>query len=258
MAEKITKNGQEFDVVWQKPNLQKNDMHYCPGCAHGTLEKMLQEVIDEKGIQNRIIGVSPVGCAVFAYDYMNCDMQEAAHGRACALATGIKRVLPNHAVFTIQGDGDLASIGIAETLHACNRGESILILFYNNAIYGMTGGQMAPTTLPGQVTASSPDGRDVKTTGMPLKVADIVKTFDGTCFVTRQAANNAVNVRKLKKAIEKGIENSLNDKGTSFIELVGNCPSGWKMTPVDSYKWWEENMLKYYPLGDLKTEGGLK
>jgi 2-oxoglutarate ferredoxin oxidoreductase subunit beta len=258
MSDTITKDGQEFDVVWKKPNLQDKDFHYCPGCAHGTLEKLIQEVIDEKGIQDQIIGVAPVGCAVFAYDYINCDMQEAAHGRACALATGIARVLPDHAVFTIQGDGDLASIGLAETLHACNRGENIVIFFYNNAIYGMTGGQMAPTTLPGQVTSSSPDGRDIKTTGMPMKVADIVKDFDGTCYVTRQAANNAVNTRKLKKAIEKAIDNSLNKRGTSFVELVGNCPSGWKMTPVDSYKWWEENMLKFYPLGDLKTEGGLK
>ncbi len=258
MTETITKNGQEFEVVWKKPNLKDNVMHYCPGCAHGTLEKLLQEVIDEKGIKNEIIGVAPVGCAVFAYDYINCDMQEAAHGRACAVATGIKRVLPEKAVFTIQGDGDLASIGIAETLHACNRGESIVILFYNNAIYGMTGGQMAPTTLPDQVTSSSPDGRNVHLAGMPLKTADIVKEFDGTCFVTRQAANNAIAARRLKKAIEKGIDNSLNNRGTSFIELVGNCPSGWKMSTVDSYKWWEENMLDFYPLGDLKTEGGIK
>lgn len=258
MSDIVTKDGQDYEVIWKKPNLKDKAMHYCPGCGHGTLENVMQEVIDEMGIADRTIGVAPVGCSVFAYDYMNCDMQEAAHGRACALATGIVRVLPNHAVFTIQGDGDLASIGIAETLHACNRGENIVIFFYNNAIYGMTGGQMAPTTLPGQVTSSSPFGRDVATTGMPLKVADIVKDFAGTCYVTRQAVNNAVNVRKLKKAVKKAFENSLNNKGTSFVEVVGNCPSGWKMTPVESYKWWEENMLKYYPLGDLKTEGGLK
>lgn len=258
MAETVIRDDQEFEVVWKKPNLKDKAMHYCPGCAHGTLEKVIQQVIDEKGIAYKTVGVSPVGCSVFAYDYMNVDFQEAAHGRACALATGIVRVQPDHFVFTIQGDGDLASIGLAETLHACNRGENIVIFFYNNAIYGMTGGQMAPTTLPGQVTSSSPDGRDPQTAGMPLKVADIVKEFAGTCFVTRQSAENATSVRKLKKAVEKGIENALAKKGTSFIEIVGNCPSGWKMTPVDSYKWWKENMLEFYPLGDLKTEGGLR
>lgn len=258
MSDKVIRDGQEYEIAWKKPNLQEKQMHFCPGCGHGTLEKIVQEVIDETGIAEKTIGVAPVGCSVFAYDYLNVDMQEAAHGRACALATGISRVLPDHAVFTIQGDGDLASIGIAETIHACNRGENIVIFFYNNAIYGMTGGQMAPTTLPGMVTASSPDGRDVTKAGMPLKIADMVKDLDGTCYVTRQAVNNAVNVRKFKKAVQKAFKNSLEKKGTSFVEVVGNCPSGWKMTPVESYQWWEENMLKFYPLGDLKTEGGLK
>jgi len=258
MAEVKVIDGQEFEVVWKKPNMQAKYMHYCPGCGHGTIEKMIQEVVDEMGITERVIGIAPVGCSVFAYDYINVDMQEAAHGRACAVATGISRVMPDHAVFTIQGDGDLASIGLAETIHACNRGENIIIFFYNNAIYGMTGGQMAPTTLPGQITSSSPAGRDVKSTGMPMKVADMIKDLDGVCYVTRQAVNNAINVRKLKTAIKKGFENSLGKKGTTFIEIVGNCPSGWKVTPVESYKWWEENMLKFYPLGDIKTEGGIK
>ncbi len=258
MSDTVMKDGVEFDVVWKKPNLKEKAMHYCPGCGHGTIEKIVQQVIDENGYNDKVIGVAPVGCAVFAYDYMNVDMQEAAHGRACALATGIVRVLPDKVAFTIQGDGDLASIGCAETIHACNRGENIVVFFYNNAIYGMTGGQMAPTTLPGQVTSSSPDGRDINKTGMPMKISDIVASLDGTCYVTRQAVNNAVNVRKFKKAVQKAFKNAFEKKGTSFVEIVGNCPSGWKMSPVDSYKWWEENMLKYYPLGDLKTEGGLK
>lgn len=258
MSQTVMRDGHEYEVAWKKPDLKPKQMHYCPGCGHGTLEKIIQEVIDEMGIQEKTIGVAPVGCSVFAYDYMNVDMQEAAHGRACAVATGISRVLPDHAVFTIQGDGDLAAIGTAETIHACNRGENIVIFFYNNAIYGMTGGQMAPTTLPGQITSSSPYGRDVTKAGAPIKIANIVSLLDGVCYVTRVAPNNLANVKKMKQAVRKAFENSLNKKGTSFVEIVGNCPSGWKLTPVDSYKWWEENMIPAYPLGDIKTEGGLK
>lgn len=258
MSDTIVRDGVEYEVVWKKPNLKEKPFHYCPGCAHSTLSKILQEVIDEKGYADKVIGVAPVGCSVFAYDYLNIDMHEAAHGRACAVATGVVRVQPEKVAFTIQGDGDLAAIGTAETFHACNRGENMVIFFYNNAIYGMTGGQMAPTTLPGQVTSSSPYGRDIKLTGAPIKMAEIVAQLDGTCYVTRQAANTAANARKLKKAIEKAFENAFNKKGTSFVEIVGNCPSGWKMTPVDGYKWWEENMITNYPLGDIKTEGGLK
>lgn len=258
MSDIIVKDGQEYEVVWKKPNLKEKQMHYCPGCAHSTLEKVIQEVVDEMGIIDKIIGVAPVGCSVFAYDYLNMDFAQAAHGRACAVATGISRVMPKHIVFTIQGDGDLAAIGTAETIHACNRGESIVIFFYNNAIYGMTGGQMAPTTLPGQITSSSPYGRDVKAAGMPMKVAELVSQFDGVCYATRVAANSPQNVRKLKKAIQIAFQNSLDKKGTSFVEILGNCPSGWKTTPKDGYKWWEENMATTYPLGDIKTEGGIK
>ena len=253
MSDTITKDGQEFEVVWKKPDLQKKDFHYCPGCAHGTLEKLIQEVIDEKELKDKIIGVAPVGCAVFAYDYINCDMQEAAHGRACALATGISRVLPEHAVFTIQGDGDLASIGLAETLHACNRGDNIVIFFYNNAIYGMTGGQMAPTTLDGMKSSTSPYGRDIQTMGSPLKITEMVAQLDGVAFASRQSVHTPGNARKAKKAIRKAFELQGKNKGTTFVEIVSNCNSGWKMTPVASNKWMEENMFPFYPLGDIKV-----
>ena len=256
MSDIKIKDGVEYEVSWKKPNLKDKAMHYCPGCGHGTIENMMQEVIDEMDIAHKTIGVAPVGCSVFAYDYLNVDMHEAAHGRACAVATGIVRVQPDHAVFTIQGDGDLAAIGLAETIHACNRGENIVIFFYNNAIYGMTGGQMAPTTLPGQVTSSSPHGRDTESAGMPMKMAEMVAALPGTCYVTRTAVNNPGNVRKFKKACQIAFKNSLEKKGTSFIEIAGNCPSGWKMTTLESYDWWKENMLPMYPLGDVKTEGG--
>lgn len=252
----IEKNGKKYQVVWEKPaGLTDKPMHYCPGCAHGTLEKMIMEVIDEMGLREKTIAVSPVGCAVFAYDYMNIDMQQAAHGRAAAVATGISRVFPDHLVFTIQGDGDLAAIGTAETIHAFNRGENMVVFFVNNAIYGMTGGQMAPTTLPGQITSSSPEGRKPESMGYPIKIADIVAQLPGTCFVTRVAMNNAPNVRKTKKAIEKAFKYALEKRGASMVELVSNCPSGWKLSPIESYKWWEENMLPYYPLGVIKDRG---
>jgi 2-oxoglutarate ferredoxin oxidoreductase subunit beta len=215
------------------------------------------EVLDEKGLKEKTIGVSPVGCSVFAYDYMDIDMHEAAHGRATAVATGISRVLPDHLVFTIQGDGDLAAIGTAETIHMCNRGENIVIFFVNNAIYGMTGGQMAPTTLGGQVTSSSPDGRNLATMGYPIKISDMVAMLPGTHFVTRVALNNPQNSKKTKKAIEKAFEYAIAKKGTSLVEIVGNCPSGWKMTTLESYEWWEENMIPYYPLGVIKDNGVL-
>lgn len=252
----IIKNGEKFEVVWKKPEgLKDKTMHYCPGCAHGTLEKMIMEVLDEENLKEKTIGVSPVGCAVFAYDYMDVDMHEAAHGRATAVATGISRVLPDHLVFTIQGDGDLAAIGTAETIHTCNRGENIVIFFVNNAIYGMTGGQMAPTTLDQQITSSSPEGRDLVSMGYPIKISDMVAQLPGACFVTRIAMNNPKNVKKSKKTIKKAFKYALEKKGTSLIEIVGNCPSGWKMTPLESYVWWEENMIPYYPLGVLKDDG---
>lgn len=242
------------NLVYHKPKtLTDTDLHYCPGCGHGVVHRLLMEVVEEMNIQDKVIGVAPVGCAVFAYNYMDIDMQEAAHGRATAVATGIIRVLPDKLVFTYQGDGDLAAIGTAETIHTCNRGENILIVFINNAVYGMTSGQMAPTTLPGMVTTTSPFGRDVKTMGYPLKITDLVAQLPGTYYVTRQAVNNAGNVRKAKKAIQKAFQFLQQRKGTCFIEIVSNCPSNWKMTPVESNKFVEEVMIPNYPLGDLKV-----
>jgi 2-oxoglutarate ferredoxin oxidoreductase subunit beta len=232
-------------------------MHYCPGCGHGVVHRILAEVIEEMGIIKDVIGVAPVGCSVLAYNYLNIDMSEAAHGRASAAATGIKRVLPEKYVFSYQGDGDLAAIGTGETIHTCNRGENILILFINNGIYGMTGGQMAPTTLPGMKSTTSPFGRDVETMGAPLKITDLVAQLPGTAYVTRQSVHKPGNVRKTKKAIQKALEYQKNgDGGTCFVEVVSNCPSNWKMTPVQSNKWMEENMLPFYPLGDLKKPNG--
>jgi len=244
----------DMEVVYKKPQtLTDTPMHYCPGCGHGVVHKILMEVIDELGIQSQTVGVAPVGCAVFAYDYMNIDMQEAAHGRASAVATGIKRVLPDKYVFSYQGDGDLAAIGTAETIHTVNRGENILIVFINNAIYGMTGGQMAPTTLDGMITSTSPYGRDVHTMGFPLKITDLVAQLPGAYYVTRQAVYSTQHVRKLKKAITMSFQFQKEKKGTCFIEVVSNCPSGWKMTPVEANQWLEKNMIPFYPLGDLKA-----
>ncbi|TVQ11779.1 MAG: 2-oxoglutarate oxidoreductase [Bacteroidetes bacterium] len=242
------------NLVYQKTEaLTDRVMHYCPGCGHGTAHRILSEVIQEMGIQEQTIGVAPVGCSVLAYYYFNVDMQQAAHGRAPAVATGIKRVFPEKFVFTYQGDGDLAAIGTAETIHAINRGENILIVFVNNGIYGMTGGQMAPTTLVGMKSSTSPFGRDTKTMGSPLKITELIAQLPGAYFVTRQAVHKPGNVRKAKKAIRKALEYQKLDKGTCFVEIVSNCPSNWKMTPVQSNKWMEENMFPYYPLGDIKV-----
>jgi 2-oxoglutarate ferredoxin oxidoreductase subunit beta len=233
--------------------ITENVMSYCPGCGHGTAHRILAEIIEELGLQSETIGVSPVGCSVLLYNYIDVDIQQAAHGRAPAVATAIKRLMPEKFVFTYQGDGDLAAIGTAETIHAVNRGENILIIFVNNGIYGMTGGQMAPTTLEGMKSSTSPFGRDVKTMGNPLKMTDIVATLPGAYYVTRQSVHTPINVRKTKKAIRKAVQYQKLDKGTCFIEIVSNCPSGWKMTPVQSNKWMEETMFPYYPLGDLKV-----
>jgi len=242
------------NLAYQKTELlTDNTLSYCPGCGHGTAHRILAEVIDEEGLQSKTIGVSPVGCSVLLYNYIDVDIQQAAHGRAPAVATAIKRLLPDTFVFTYQGDGDLAAIGTAETIHACNRGENILIIFVNNGIYGMTGGQMAPTTLAGMKSSTSPYGRNVKTMGNPLKMTDIVATLEGTYYVTRQSVHTPANVRKTKKAIRKAVQYQKLDKGTCFIEIVSNCPSGWKMTPVQSNKWMEETMFPFYPLGDLKV-----
>ena len=244
----------ENKVYGKTPILTDNVMHYCPGCTHGTVHKVIAEVIDEMGIQEKTIGVSPVGCSVFAYNYLNIDWQQAAHGRAPALATAIKRLMPDKYVFTYQGDGDLASIGTAEIMHACNRGENIVVVFINNAIYGMTGGQMAPTTLEGMVTATTPYGRNIELNGHPLKITELIAQLAGTCYVTRQSAHTPAAVRKVKKAIQKGFENSAQKKGTSFIEIVGACNSGWKLSPVKANEWMVNNMFPFYPLGDLKDK----
>lgn len=249
-------DGEDFyELVYEKPltTLTGTRMHYCPGCGHSTAHKIIAEVIEELGIQDQVIGVAPVGCSVFAYDYLNIDMQEAAHGRATAVATGIKRVLPDKYVFTYQGDGDLAAIGTAETIHCVNRGENIMIIFINNAVYGMTSGQMAPTTLPGMKTTTSPYGRDVDFAGMPIKMSELIAPLKGAFYVTRQSVHTPNNVRKTKKAIMNGFKYQRLRKGVSFIEIISNCPSNWKMTPVKSNEFIETDMIKYYPLGDVKV-----
>jgi 2-oxoglutarate ferredoxin oxidoreductase subunit beta len=228
-------------------------LSYCPGCGHGTTHRIIAEVIDEMGIQSETIGIAPVGCSVLMYYFLDVDMQEAAHGRAPALATAVKRLMPEKFVFAYQGDGDLAAIGTAETIHACNRGENFTMIFINNGIYGMTGGQMAPTTLPKMKTSTCPFGRDISIMGNPLKITEIVATLPGTYYVTRQAVHTPAHVRKAKKAVRRAFEYQKLNKGLSFIEVVSNCNSGWKMTPVAANKWMEENMFPFYPLGDLKT-----
>ncbi len=241
------------NLVYAKPALMNdNPMHYCPGCSHGVIHKLAAEVIEEMGMEEKTIGVAPVGCAVFAYNYIDIDWQEAAHGRAPAIATAIKRLMPDKMVFTYQGDGDLAAIGTAETIHACNRGENIVIIFVNNAIYGMTGGQMAPTTLQGMKTATCPHGRTPELNGYPLKISNLLERLEGTCYVTRQSVHTAAAVKKAKKALRKAFENSMAGKGASVVEFVSTCASGWKMTPDQANKWMVENMFPEYPLGDLK------
>ena len=240
-------------VVFEKPkSLTQKELHYCPGCTHGIIHRLVAEAIDELGIEGSAIGVAPVGCAVMAYDYFACDMVEAAHGRAPAVATGIKRSLPQNIVFTYQGDGDLASIGMAETVHAAARNANITVIFVNNAIYGMTGGQMAPTSLPGQVTQTSPYGRDVKTAGYPVKVAEMLSTLDGPAYIARVAVNNVKHVLEAKKAIRKAFENQIAGKGFSLVEVVSSCPTNWGMTPQKALEWVEEKMIPYYPLGVYK------
>ena len=245
---------QEMECVYAKPGtLTATRFHYCPGCGHSVVHRLIMEVVEELGITEQTIGVAPVGCSVFAYNYMDVDMQEAAHGRASAVATGIKRVLPDRYVFSYQGDGDLAAIGTAETIHTCNRGENILIVFINNAIYGMTGGQMAPTTLLGMKTTTTPTGRSVETAGFPLKITEIIATLPGTAYVTRQSVHVPNAVRQLKKALTKAFQYQKEKRGTCFIEVVSNCPSGWKMTPVQSNEWLVQNMFPVFPPGDIKV-----
>ena len=243
------------NLVYGKPRLMNdNPMHYCPGCSHGVIHKLIAEVVDEMGMEDKTIGISPVGCAVFAYNYLDIDWIEAAHGRAPAIATAVKRLNPSKMVFTYQGDGDLAAIGTAETIHAANRGENIVIIFVNNAIYGMTGGQMAPTTLEGMKTSTCPYGRNIALNGYPLKISNLLAELEGTCLVTRQSVETAAVVRKAKKMLRKAFENSMAGKGTSVVEFVSTCASGWKMSPEKANQWMEEHMFPFYPLGDLKNK----
>lgn len=245
---------QSGELVYKKPELMNDvNMHYCPGCSHGVVHKLIAEVIAEMGMEDKTIGISPVGCAVFAYRYLDIDWQEAAHGRAPALACASKRLWPDRLVFTYQGDGDLACIGTAETIHALNRGDNITIIFVNNAIYGMTGGQMAPTTLLGMKTATTPYGRRADLNGYPLRISELLAQLDGTCYVTRQAVHTPVSVRKTKAAIKKAFQNALEGRGTSIVEVVSTCNSGWKLSPAKSNEWMAEHMFERYPLGDLKN-----
>ncbi|MBR2614228.1 MAG: hypothetical protein IKC71_01350 [Clostridia bacterium] len=242
-------------VVFDKPNgLTDAPFHYCPGCTHGIIHRLVAEALDELGVTDKTVGVAPVGCSVFAYNYFNCDMIQAAHGRAPAVATGVKRGEPDCIVFTYQGDGDLAAIGTAETVHAAARNENITVIFVNNAIYGMTGGQMAPTSLPNQVTQTSPYGRDVTVVGYPVKVCEMLSQIDGATYLERVAVNDVKNIRNAKKAIKKAFKYQMEGKGFSLVEVLSTCPTNWGKTPKESLKWLEENMKPYYPLGVYKDK----
>ena len=242
-------------IVFEKPHaLLDVPTHYCPGCTHGIIHRLVAEAIDELGIEGKTIGVAPVGCSVMAYNYFACDMVEAAHGRAPAVATGLKRGDPDKIVFTYQGDGDLASIGTAETVHAASRDENITIIFVNNAIYGMTGGQMAPTSLVGQVTQTSPYGRDPKMAGYPVRICEMLSQLEGPSYLERVAVNNVKNVRNAKKAIKRAFENQVNGRGFSLIEVVSSCPTNWGLTPEKALEWIDDKMLPYYPLGVYKDK----
>lgn len=248
---------EEYELVYQRPSAMVDaPMHYCPGCYHSLVHKLIMEVVDELGIQEQTIGVAPVGCSVFAYDYMDIDMQQAAHGRAAAVATGIKRLMPGKYVFTYQGDGDLAAIGVAETLHAINRGENILIVFINNAVYGMTSGQMAPTTLPGMWSTTTPLGRDTAYYGHPIKVSELMAQLPGAYYVTRQVVNSANGVRRARKALLNAFKYQKLNKGTCLVEIIGNCPSNWKMTPVQCAGFINQEMIRQFPVGDIKVPKG--
>jgi 2-oxoglutarate ferredoxin oxidoreductase subunit beta len=242
------------EIVYQRPaSLTSVHTHYCPGCTHGVAHRLIAEVMDEMGIRENTIGVAPVGCSVFAYNYFNCDFVEAAHGRAPAMATGIKRLLPDKIVFTYQGDGDLASIGMAEIMHAAARGENITVIFINNAIYGMTGGQMAPTTLPGMVTTSSPLGRDVELAGFPIRMAEILANMDGSGYVVRRSLHKPAEIRKAKKAIRTAFEVQVRGLGFAMVELLSTCPTNWKLTPQEAQDFIAEHMIPVFPLGDHKV-----
>jgi 2-oxoglutarate ferredoxin oxidoreductase subunit beta len=242
-------------TVFDRPHALKDvQLHYCPGCTHGIIHRLVAECIDELGIEGRTIGIASVGCSVLTYNYFNVDMIQAAHGRAPAVATGAKRADPNNIVFTYQGDGDLAAIGTAETVHSAARGENITVIFVNNAIYGMTGGQMAPTSLPGQVTQTSPYGRDTKTVGYPVKVCELLSNVDGAAYLERVAVNDVKNVNNAKKAIKKAFQYQIEGKGFSLVEVLSTCPTNWGLTPDKAIKWLEDNMMPYYPLGVYKDK----
>jgi len=255
----VTNTAAPANIVYSRPEtLAEVATHYCPGCTHGVAHRLIAEVIDEMDIRGETVGVAPVGCSVFAYNYFDLDFVEAAHGRAPAMATGVKRVLPDRFVFTYQGDGDLASIGMAEIMHAAGRGENISVFFINNAIYGMTGGQMAPTTLPGQKTTSSPTGRDVERMGFPLRMAEILSNMDGAGYIVRRSLHNPKNIRKAKKAIRMAFEVQKRGLGFSMVELLSNCPTNWGMTARESLAWIEDHMIPVYPLGDYKVSSALE
>ena len=244
-------------IVFEKPkSLTDAVMHYCPGCTHGIVHRLVAETIDELGIEGKTIGIAPVGCSVLAYNYFTCDMIEAAHGRAPAVATGVKRSLPDNIVFTYQGDGDLASIGMCETVHSAARGENITIIFINNAIYGMTGGQMAPTSLIGQITQTSPYGRNADTQGYPIRVCELLSELDGPAYLERVTVNSVPQVKNAKRAIKKAFQNQIDGKGFSLVEVLSSCPTNWGMTPQDALKWIDEKMIPYYPLGVFKDKEG--
>jgi 2-oxoglutarate ferredoxin oxidoreductase subunit beta len=248
-----------MSIVYQRPqSLTSAFTHYCPGCTHGVIQRLVAEVMDELNIREKTIGVASVGCSVFVYNYLDCDFAGAAHGRAPAMATGIKRVHPERVVFTYQGDGDLAAIGTAEIMHAAARGENITVIFVNNAVYGMTGGQMAPTTLPGMRTTSSPSGRDVKSMGWPIRMSEVLATLDGPSYVVRRSVHDPGNINKTKKAIRAAFQVQLHALGFSLVEILSACPVNWDMTPVESLKFIEAQMVPYYPLGDYKISDAVK
>ena len=245
--------------VYSRPkSLKRAVFHYCPGCGHSVAHRLIAEVIDELGIQDKVVGIPPPGCSVFAYHYFDVDMLESAHGRGAAVATGMKRANPESIVFTYQGDGDLAAIGTAETIHAANRGERITAIFINNAVYGMTGGQMAPTTLLGQKTTTTPYGRDLKIEGYPIKMSEIVALVKGSVYVERTAVNSPANIRKTKKAIQKAFQTQIDDLGFSLVEILSPCPTNWKMTPREAWQWIDDVMSKEFPLGVIKDITGGK
>lgn len=254
----VAKKNELEEIVYERPkSLTDSITHYCPGCTHGIAHRLVAEVIDEMNLRDRTIGVASVGCSVFAYNYFDFDFVEASHGRAPAMATGIKRSLPDRFVLTYQGDGDMISIGTGEIVHAAARGEKITVIFINNANFGMTGGQMAPTTLPGQKTTSSPDGRDVELAGYPIRASELLATLDGVGFIARCSLHNPKNIRKAKKAIRTAFETQVRGLGFSMVELLSSCPTNWRLTPIEALKWIEENMVPYYPLGEYRVHPAL-